>query len=49
MGDFILSVNIDILLRSYTQYTPFDIIGLVLFSLGLLCEAVSDQQKFNFR
>jgi len=34
---------------SYTDYTPFDIIGLILFSLGLLCEAVSDQQKFNFR
>jgi len=33
----------------YSQYTPFDIVGLVLFSLGLLCEAVSDQQKFNFR
>jgi len=34
---------------TFTQYTPFDIVGLVLFGLGLLCEAVSDQQKFTFR
>lgn len=33
----------------YTQYTPYDIVGFILFGLGLLCEGVADQQKFNFR
>ena len=32
-----------------TRITPMDIIGLVIFGLGLVCEAVADQQKFNFR
>jgi len=30
-------------------FTPMDIIGSILFVTGLLCEAVSDQQKFSFR
>ena len=30
-------------------WTAMDIVGLVLFCLGLLIEAVSDQQKFSFR
>lgn len=30
-------------------YTAMDIIGSVLFAMGLIVEAVSDQQKFNFR
>ena len=33
----------------YNDYTPMDIVGFILFAIGLLCEAVSDQQKFNFR
>ena len=31
------------------SFTPMDIIGSILFATGLLCEAVSDQQKFSFR
>jgi len=34
---------------SYDNVTPMDIVGFAMFALGLLCEAVSDQQKFNFR
>lgn len=33
----------------FLDVTPMDIIGGILFVLGLLCEAVSDQQKFSFR
>jgi len=31
------------------SYTPMDIIGGLLFVVGLLSEGVSDQQKFSFR
>jgi len=36
---------------SITQvnWTPMDIIGLTFFIVGILCETLSDQQKFNFR
>ena len=30
-------------------WTAMDIVGLVLFCIGLSIEAVSDQQKFMFR
>jgi len=30
-------------------FTPMDIIGSVLFVIGLLSETISDQQKFSFR
>jgi len=33
----------------YLNVTPMDIVGIILFVTGLLCEAVSDQQKFSFR
>jgi len=33
----------------YLSVTPMDIVGTILFVTGLLCEAVSDQQKFSFR
>ena len=32
-----------------SDFTAMDIIGSVLFSIGLICETVSDQQKFVFR
>jgi len=35
--------------ESWSYFTPMDIIGSVMFLVGLLCEAVSDQQKFNYR
>jgi len=31
------------------DYTPMDIIGFSVFGMGLICETISDQQKFNFR
>ena len=31
------------------DYTPMDIIGFSVFGIGLICETISDQQKFNFR
>ena len=36
-------------LFSFNDLTPMDIAGFIIFALGLLCETVSDQQKFNFR
>ena len=35
--------------HSYEDFTPMDIIGGILFVIGLLTEAISDQQKFSFR
>ena len=34
---------------SKSSLSNVDIIGTVLASVGLLCEAVADQQKFNFK
>jgi len=34
---------------SKDAFTPMDIIGAILFGIGLLSETVSDQQKFSFR
>ena len=33
----------------YDYITPQDIVGIVLFVLGLIIETVADLQKFNFR
>jgi len=33
----------------FEDFTPMDIIGGILFVIGLLTEAISDQQKFSFR
>jgi len=33
----------------YDEYTAMDIIGATLFVIGLITEAISDQQKFSFR
>jgi len=33
----------------YEDYTAMDIIGATFFVIGLITEAISDQQKFNFR
>ena len=30
-------------------FTAMDIVGSILFLIGIVCEAVSDQQKFSFR
>jgi len=35
--------------KLYNSYTPMDIIGAAFFGIGLITEAISDQQKFNFR
>eukprot|EP00030_Apusomonadida_sp_AF-17_P005827 a676357_11.p1 GENE.a676357_11~~a676357_11.p1 ORF type:complete len:339 (+),score=100.78 a676357_11:31-1017(+) len=35
--------------RHLASYTWVDVVGWVLFLIGLICEAVADQQKFNFR
>lgn len=33
----------------WNSVTPLDILGSILFVVGLLCETISDQQKFAFR
>ena len=33
----------------FEDYTEMDIIGAIFFVIGLITEAISDQQKFNFR
>ncbi|KAH3896917.1 uncharacterized protein LOC127864492 [Dreissena polymorpha] len=43
----IVNAGINAEVRDY--WTAQDIVGLVLFILGLLCEAISDQSKFMFR
>merc|ERR1711970_84816 len=39
----------DITPAPWSTVTPMDIVGSVLFAVGLICETVSDQQKFAFR
>ena len=34
---------------AFTDYSVWDIIGFIVFGVGLICETISDQQKFNFR
>jgi len=35
--------------EQFEDYTEMDIIGAIFFVIGLITEAISDQQKFNFR
>ena len=45
----VIFVNAEASALVHPWWTAMDIVGLVLFCLGLLLEAVSDQQKFSFR
>jgi steroid 5-alpha reductase family enzyme len=45
----VIFINAPVSADRRDYWTVMDIVGLTLFAIGLLCEAISDQTKFMFR
>lgn len=45
----VIFINSPIIADPSTLFVATDYVGIVLFAVGLIIEAIADQQKFNYR